>query len=554
MRQSPSHADADADADAERSGGSNVVETMQSLIVAFVVAMTFRAFVTEGFVIPTGSMAPTLLGQHLDFRAPETGWPYAVGFDASAGPSQDLPRRIAELSDPLMGPNRTERGTGALRRIHPRAGDRILINKLYYAFREPKRFDVVVFKNPTNPNGADGNFIKRLVGLPNESLWLLDGDVFSAPLEAADDFDQYVVRRKPDHVQAAVWQPVFRSLHLPDDLDADPRRNPLAGDGWAFAEGTYVHDGDGLAILEWSKDARRMLNDWHPYNQLSRTADAGDRPVGDLRIAGTVTPGADGQAVTIELEVRGTQYRWELGGGVARVRMRPEAMADLGPDAGWSGPAPVETPELVAGRPVRIECWHADQRLVLRLGGRTVLEHVYDWRPRERLERTTGRAAGGDDAESLGALAARRPQSMALIRWRFEGGPVELDRVEVDRDIHYAPYDPGKLPFSLRSNPPRPDLGELRASHGYGCHPTTPARMGPDQFYMLGDNTLASSDSRAWGSPHPIVAEQVDPSAFVVHRSLLLGKAWVVYFPALHPLNEGGRGFIPNFGDLRFIR
>src|SRR5688572_3741055 len=34
---------------------TNVVETLQSLIVAFVLAMTFRGFVTEGFVIPTGS-------------------------------------------------------------------------------------------------------------------------------------------------------------------------------------------------------------------------------------------------------------------------------------------------------------------------------------------------------------------------------------------------------------------------------------------------------------------------------------------------------------------
>ncbi len=33
---------------------SNIVDSLQSLIVAFVLAMTFRGFVTEGFVIPTG--------------------------------------------------------------------------------------------------------------------------------------------------------------------------------------------------------------------------------------------------------------------------------------------------------------------------------------------------------------------------------------------------------------------------------------------------------------------------------------------------------------------
>jgi len=39
----------------------------------FVLAMTFRGFVTEGFVIPTGSMAPTLYGRHIDFTCEQCG-------------------------------------------------------------------------------------------------------------------------------------------------------------------------------------------------------------------------------------------------------------------------------------------------------------------------------------------------------------------------------------------------------------------------------------------------------------------------------------------------
>jgi signal peptidase I len=539
---------------------SNFVETMQSLIVAFVVAMTFRAFVTEGFVIPTGSMAPTLLGQHLDFRSPETGWRYAVGFDASVGldpAGQAAAReRMTQLADPLLGPFRPGSGFTPGQKKFGRAGDRILINKLYYSFFEPKRFDVVVFKNPTNPNGSDGNFIKRLVGLPNESLWLVDGDVFTTTLDRGDDFTTYRIQRKPDHVQRAVWQPIFRGLHLPPDIVGRADANPLHGPGWSFDGIAYRHAGgsDGPAALEWNKDSRRLLTDWASYNQLSRTADAGDRFVCDFRIAGTVIPENDGTTAAVELEVRDTQYRFEIVGDQARLRMRPLDFRDVGPEEGWTGPAPVRVAPLTAGRPVRIECWHVDQRMVLWIDGRQVLEHAYEWTPRERLERKTGMAAGGDDVDALVPLVARQVQDMAMIRWSFEGGPVALERAEIDRDLHYAAYDPFKLPFSLRSNPARPDLGELRVQHGYGCHPTTLARLESDQFYMLGDNTLASSDSRAWGSPHPIVAEQIDPAAFVVHRSLLLGKAWVVYFPALHPIRPGGRGFIPNFGDLRFIR
>ena len=71
---------------------------------------------------------------------------------------------------------------------------------------------------------------------------------------------------------------------------------------------------------------------------------------------------------------------------------------------------------------------------------------------------------------------------------------------------------------------------------------------------MLGDNSPASSDSRLWGSPHPLMAAQIDKSPFVAHRKLLLGKAWVVYFPAPYRLTTGGPGLVPDFGRLRFIR
>ncbi len=53
---------------------TSTIATLQSLIVAFVLAMTFRGFIAEGFVIPTGSMAPTLMGEHLLLHSGQTGY------------------------------------------------------------------------------------------------------------------------------------------------------------------------------------------------------------------------------------------------------------------------------------------------------------------------------------------------------------------------------------------------------------------------------------------------------------------------------------------------
>ena len=60
---------------------TDIAETLQSLLVAFTLALAFRGFVIEGFVIPTGSMAPTLLGQHARTHSEVTGYQYA--FDGS---------------------------------------------------------------------------------------------------------------------------------------------------------------------------------------------------------------------------------------------------------------------------------------------------------------------------------------------------------------------------------------------------------------------------------------------------------------------------------------
>ncbi|MFT7648686.1 MAG: signal peptidase I [Candidatus Poriferisodalaceae bacterium] len=57
--------------------------------------------------------------------------------------------------------------------------DRILVNKLSYQFGNVDRFDVIVFHKPDNaPQGDIQDFIKRVVGLPGETIHAENGVVF----------------------------------------------------------------------------------------------------------------------------------------------------------------------------------------------------------------------------------------------------------------------------------------------------------------------------------------------------------------------------------------
>ena len=56
------------------------------------------------------------------------------------------------------------------------ADNSIIINKFSYRFSEPKRFDVVVFKQDGNEHSYYN--IKRIIGLPGETVQIKDGDVY----------------------------------------------------------------------------------------------------------------------------------------------------------------------------------------------------------------------------------------------------------------------------------------------------------------------------------------------------------------------------------------
>ena len=164
-------------------------EIVESIVVAFVLAFLFRTFEAEAFVIPTGSMAPTLMGRHKDLVCPICGCPYRVGAseeldqetEGDKGPDFAVAACICPMCRYLAEvPYRDTReelvNTSDYTTGQPSYnGDRLLVDKLAYEFIEPKRWDVVVFRYP---NAAWRNYIKRLVGLPGESIRIQYGNVW----------------------------------------------------------------------------------------------------------------------------------------------------------------------------------------------------------------------------------------------------------------------------------------------------------------------------------------------------------------------------------------
>src|SRR5918992_1504355 len=84
----------------------SVKETVESILVAFILAFIFRAFIVEAFVIPTGSMAPTLLGAHMRFRCDDCAYRFDVNFTGrSVGDDVDIPSVATNRTYSVICPN-----------------------------------------------------------------------------------------------------------------------------------------------------------------------------------------------------------------------------------------------------------------------------------------------------------------------------------------------------------------------------------------------------------------------------------------------------------------
>src|SRR5687768_2854613 len=560
------------------SDGS-VKETIESIIVAFILAFIFRGFVVEAFVIPTGSMAPTLLGAHMRFDCPDCGWRFDVNYASETGDADDvsipshavIPQRVTERD--ASAPNGTRTTTRLVNRvlsIHcpncgyklPRAdpndpindatappvryGDRILVLKYLYLLSEPQRWDVVVFKSPYQPEKYDygQNYIKRLIGKPGEAVYILDGDIYVGEPDAPAD--QFVVQTKPDHVQDALWRIVYDNDYQPRGRGVwvQPWKTAPGENGWDTAGRDFRFDNmQAAATLRFDATAnadKHALTDWLAYDVTAsqqQQHEPGRSPPPDTHHYPSYTP----QNFVADLKLS-LYYRRDAGDGPLTLEMTKLGhtfTARLTPDEaqvfmtapGGGEPVPVGAPVPLRGRgrgrAVYVEFLNVDYQVKLRLDGKEVIRTT----PEQYRPDMTSLLKAADEVKRL-----ERPE----VRIRAERQTATLSHVGLWRDVYYLNRDGAGSGNPVRWGSP----------HDFPHHMIT---LGPEEYFVLGDNSPLSGDARTWHAPINLPDEDLDVLDGRVPGRFLIGKAFFVYWPAGYRPVQSAPALVPNFGDMRFI-
>ena len=559
---------------------SAIRETVESVWVAIILAFVLRAFMLEAFVIPTGSMAPRLMGEHYDLKCVACGYEYSYGWD-----HQGSVKRGSKVT--LVGaqcPSCTH-AFATDNMVYINGGDRVLVLKYLYKVAEPKPFDVVVFRNPqSNAN----NYIKRLIGLPGETIEIVNGDVFVTQPGGSPE-----IRRKPDRAQKVMWQIISDNDYQPDlkklkeanlALDKPRRWAPLdasqsqlwtkSSDGRTFMFSgsktpSYLRfkgvqdivsypdsDNPDGPRLQVEQDAmREAFIPRYGYND-DRSSALGDSNIGlcyDLKVSAVIKPSGD--AGSVECVLDGMWYSFRVvfdSDGTVTVFQKPPGIDNKQ----WTKWASGKTSPMQAHAGRRIELAHVDHSVKVWIDDEKVIDKNYSI-TLETLKSRLSEAAGNPElglpcpGASIGA----------------NGTAMTLAHLKLMRDVYYTTdlklsSADGDSPSFLKNYADKhSEIGD----DGWGVegNPITlyKSKKNPDldQFFVLGDNSPKSLDSRGWieAAPSLRLYDKDGNRQYqlgTVPRYNMIGKAMFVYWPSGHRVPMlPGLPIIPDAGRMRLI-
>jgi signal peptidase I len=530
----------------------SVREIIETVVFVVVLVLLLKSFVAEAFVIPTGSMAETLYGYQKIVKCPKCGRPFPVNCSSEVDPQQGM--RPTEIVGGICPNCRYEVQFGKDKEYENKnqwpsynTGDRVLVAKFVYDLNlgfldMPERYQVVVFKYPKEPQKAyvPLNYIKRLIGLPRETIAIHYGKLYhytglnyddeDREVPALDlwreehmhvdaalkDFEQgkFKILRKPAKQVVAERRIVFDNDYQPKDLAGKQRprwQSEPNSDAWTYDDKDepkeFKHAAREAGDIDWLRyqhlmpvDNRtrvrpELITDFMGYNAwLDGTNMPHATPaanwVGDLLLECDVEVQQASGELVLELSKSIDRFRarWDLASGrCTLLRLTDGKESELASE------------ETTVKRPgsYHLRFANVDERLLVWVNSALPFGDdgkAYD-APRERAPRRE------NDLD--------RPASIGV-----KGGAVTVSHVKLWRDTYYTAN------ASRNGNGPDAERNvDFSNPNDWGPLSTLPVRtyyVQPNHFLCLGDNSPESSDGRSWG---------------LVPKRLLLGRALLIYYP-----------------------
>ncbi len=489
----------------KRDKVEEVIGILEELASALVMALLIIGFVVQPFIIPTGSMAETLKGAHFRLICPQCGYHYDRDYTASD--FQLTNHRI--VNGRVPPPASRCPACGYYNNLNQDSaitvskGDKILALKGLYQFFEPKRWDVVVFRNPTGPSQ---NYIKRLIATPGETVEIIDGDIYI----------NGQITRKPPKIQNELWMLVYDSDYIPVEPQ-DPRFNghkwqvPMrnyGGGDWQFPA-----DKPGVFVLDDITGNKHSLvydtsigNDFRTTYAYNRVTDYPQMPrCSDIKVSFYVDPDDEMKNFSIAAALRKYQRQYKASitanGRMKIVRQHPSFSKTLEEKT-------IELPS--SNGPVLFSFVNVDHKLIFQYGDQ---ELVHDL---------------GKLPDSAGPKKAEAEPEVELIGT----GKLQVSHIKIYRDTYYLSHYPQSQGWATEGNP---------------------LKLEEDEFFVLGDNSPFSQDGRWWNTMG-IGNNDKQYRKGIVPREYMIGKAFVVFWPSGYkPFEKFPFHIVPNMRQMRLI-